>query len=61
MLERPPKTPGQAVCGWSSVVELQPSKLVMWVRFPSPAPIYLKLLSEFEILMSTVCVISSVG
>ena len=26
-------------CGCSSVVELQPSKLIMWVRFPSPAPI----------------------
>ncbi len=25
-------------CGCSSVVELQPSKLVVWVRFPSPAP-----------------------
>ena len=24
--------------GCSSVVELQPSKLAMWVRFPSPAP-----------------------
>ena len=26
-------------CGCSSMVELQPSKLVTWVRFPSPAPI----------------------
>ena len=25
-------------CGCSSMVELQPSKLNMWVRFPSPAP-----------------------
>ncbi len=25
-------------CGCSSVVEPQPSKLVVWVRFPSPAP-----------------------
>ena len=25
-------------CGCSSVVEPQPSKLVAWVRFPSPAP-----------------------
>ena len=25
-------------CGCSSMVELQPSKLVAWVRFPSPAP-----------------------
>jgi hypothetical protein len=24
--------------GCSSMVELQPSKLVAWVRFPSPAP-----------------------
>ena len=24
--------------GCSSVVEYQPSKLAMWVRFPSPAP-----------------------
>ena len=26
------------VCGCSSMVEPQPSKLVVWVRFPSPAP-----------------------
>ncbi len=25
-------------CGCSSMVELQPSKLNTWVRFPSPAP-----------------------
>ena len=25
-------------CGCSSMVEPQPSKLMMWVRFPSPAP-----------------------
>src|SRR5271156_6487618 len=25
-------------CGCSSMAELQPSKLAMWVRFPSPAP-----------------------
>lgn len=24
--------------GCSSMVELQPSKLIVWVRFPSPAP-----------------------
>jgi hypothetical protein len=28
----------EPVCGCSSVVESQPSKLVAWVRFPSPAP-----------------------
>ena len=28
------------ICGCSSVVEHQPSKLVMWVRFPSPAPLF---------------------
>jgi hypothetical protein len=27
-----------SISGRSSVVELQPSKLVAWVRFPSPAP-----------------------
>ena len=27
------------LCGCSSMVEPQPSKLVVWVRFPSPAPI----------------------
>jgi hypothetical protein len=27
-------------CGCSSMVELQPSKLVAWVRFPSPAPFH---------------------
>ena len=26
------------LCGCSSMVEFQPSKLVAWVRFPSPAP-----------------------
>ncbi len=26
------------ICGCSSMVELQPSKLNTWVRFPSPAP-----------------------
>ena len=26
------------LCGCGSMVELQPSKLVTWVRFPSPAP-----------------------
>ncbi len=26
-------------CGCSSTVEPQPSKLMMWVRFPSPAPV----------------------
>ena len=54
----------KAVNEYAGVVqwlESQPSKLVAWVRFPSPAPIYLELLSEFEISMSTVCVISSVG
>ena len=28
------------ICGCSSMVESQPSKLVVWVRFPSPAPLY---------------------
>ena len=28
------------ICGCSSVAELQPSKLAMWVRFPSPAPAF---------------------
>ena len=27
------------LCGCSSMVELQPSKLITWVRFPSPAPL----------------------
>ena len=27
------------ICGCSSLVESQPSKLVRWVRFPSPAPL----------------------
>ena len=29
---------GASSCGCSSMVESQPSKLVAWVRFPSPAP-----------------------
>ena len=32
------KDSGKVECRCSSVVELQPSKLTMWVRFPSPAP-----------------------
>ncbi len=28
----------RSICGCSSMVELQPSKLATWVRFPSPAP-----------------------
>ena len=28
------------LCGRSSMVEPQPSKLMMWVRSPSPAPYY---------------------
>ena len=28
------------ICGCSSMVELQPSKLTTWVRFPSPALIW---------------------
>ena len=28
------------LCRCSSMVELQPSKLTTWVRFPSPAPTY---------------------
>ncbi len=28
------------LCGRSSMVEPQPSKLMMWVRSPSPAPFY---------------------
>ena len=32
------------VCRCSSMVELQPSKLVTWVRFPSPAPEFFWLL-----------------
>ena len=28
----------RSICGCNSVVEFQPSKLAMWVRFPSPAP-----------------------
>src|SRR5690606_17349095 len=27
------------LCGCSSMVEPQPSKLMVWVRFPSPAPL----------------------
>ncbi len=29
--------PALGICGCSSMVELQPSKLITWVRFPSPA------------------------
>ena len=35
---RGPRKAKGVECGCSSTVELQPSKLVAWVRFPSPAP-----------------------
>src|SRR3972149_7819229 len=39
ILPRPPANhPVPSSCGSSSMVELQPSKLVVRVRFPSPAP-----------------------
>lgn len=31
---------GKKKRGCSSMVELQPSKLIAWVRFPSPAPFW---------------------
>ena len=34
-----PVTPTKLYCGCSLVVKPQPSKLMLWVRFPSPAPI----------------------
>ena len=40
-------------CGRSSMVELQPSKLVMRVRFPSPAPRKTQLHRLFSIYCST--------
>lgn len=30
------------------MVELQPSKLITWVRFPSPAPFSIEVASDFE-------------
>ena len=33
-----PRPSAYGLCGCSSTVEPQPSKLVAWVRFPSPAP-----------------------
>ena len=35
------------LCGCSSMVERQPSKLVTRVRFPSPAPFFYPLLADF--------------
>ncbi len=32
------KSCDKRICGCSLVVELQPSKLIVWVRFPSSAP-----------------------
>ena len=43
-------------CGCSSMVEFQPSKLVTWVRFPSPAPIFSSLCCY-----SFVCAFNSAG
>ena len=37
-VERQQQVEAWAECGCSSMVELQPSKLATWVRFPSPAP-----------------------
>ena len=35
-----------AICGCSSMVEFQPSKLITRVRFPSPAPLYVPLAQQ---------------
>ena len=35
-------------CGCSLMVELQPSKLTTWVRFPSPAP-YVKIVAPSDV------------
>ena len=41
--------------GCSSMAELQPSKLVTWVRFPSPAPIQKRTIraSSFFVIQHT--------
>ena len=39
---------GDETCGCSSMVEPQPSKLVVWVRFPSPAPLDFKTLVDLD-------------
>ena len=39
----------RSTCGCSSMVELQPSKLVTWVRFPSPAPVWNKISADDSI------------
>ena len=48
----------RSTCGCSSMVEPQPSKLVTWVRFPSPAPakrfITMKKLSHLRRLFSCI-------
>ena len=36
--------------GCSSVVEYQPSKLTMWVRFPSPAPLRVRFPSLYVLV-----------
>ena len=40
MVTRQLKTAYHAKRGCSLVVKLQPSKLMLWVRFPSPAPFF---------------------
>jgi hypothetical protein len=39
------------VCGCSSMVESQPSKLAVWVRFPSPAPIFIGVVLELALFV----------
>ena len=51
-----PVTP--SMCGCSSMVEHQPSKLDTWVRFPSPAS--QNILRQFHIF-NMICVRSSAG
>ena len=43
---------GESRCGCSSMVESQPSKLVAWVRFPSPAPIDISRTDKWRHLFS---------
>jgi hypothetical protein len=42
----------KTICGCSLVVKPQPSKLMSWVRFPSPAP------SQIIVMGATQCFVS---
>ena len=56
-----PRLVNNLICGCSSMVEHQPSKLDTWVRFPSPALVQGYRSGHNEAVLKTVCPQGRVG